>query len=227
MKTLTTFHDKELFIKFILLSTLAFGVHSNLRNSKSTIGLEPVKKNNIQNDEFGNFDVADVPNKPVVIAKMMKTLKPTISKAQNYELSMKIHEVLRKHDIPPQILLSIIDTESSFNQNAVSSTGDLSLAQINVEICNKEFERMKKPLIDSERLKKDERYALETMVKILTLIKNRYKEQDRRWYARYHSKTKRHKSLYLSKLESRMKKLESSNVSSFKKTTKPQMVAIQ
>lgn len=227
MKTLTTFQDKELFIKFILLSTLTFGVHSNVRNSKSTIGLEPVKKDNIHNDEFGNFDVVDVPNKPVVIAKMMKTLKPTISKAQSYELSMKIHEVLGKHDIPPQILLSIIDTESSFNQNAVSSTGDLSIAQINVEIWNKEFERMKKPLIDSERLKKDEMYALETMVKILTLIKNRYQQHDRRWYARYHSKTKKHKSLYLSKLESRMKKLESSNVSSFKKTKKPQLIALQ
>ena len=225
MKTLTTFQDKELFIKFILLSTLTFGVQSNVRNSKNITRLDPIKQDYIHNDEFGNFDVADVPNKPVVIAKMMKTLKPTISSTQKHELSMKIHEVLSKHDIPPQILLSIIDTESSFNQNAVSSTGDLSLAQINVEIWNKEFERMKKPLIDSERLKKDERYALETMARILTLIKNRYKH-DRRWYARYHSKTKKYKSLYLSKLEYRMKKLENSNVSSFKKTKKPQMIAL-
>lgn len=226
MKTLTTFQDKELIIKFILLSTLTFGVHSNIRNFKSMTRLQPIKQDNIHNDEFGNFDVADIPNKPVVIAKMMKTLKPTISSTQKHELSMKIHEVLSRYDIPPQILLSIIDTESSFNQNAVSSTGDLSLAQINVEIWNKEFERMKKPLIDSERLKKDEKYALETMVKILTLIKNRYKH-DRRWYARYHSKTKKHKSLYLSKLEYRMKKLENSNVSSFKKTKKPQLIALQ
>lgn len=226
MKTLTTFQDKELFIKFIILSTLTFGVHSNVRNSKSTTRLEPVQQDNIQNsDEFGNFDVANVPNKPVVIAKMMKTLKPTISSAKKHELSMKIHEVLRKHDIPPQILLSIIDTESSFDQNAVSSTGDLSLAQINVEIWNKEFERLKKPLIDSERLKKDERYALETMANILILIKKKYKH-DRRWYARYHSKTKKHKNLYLSKLESRMKKLETLNVSSFKKTKKPLMAAL-
>mgnify|MGYP005685300245 CR=1 FL=1 len=231
MKTLTTYvttiQEKELFLKFVLLSTLAIGVYSNVRNAKNAKGLEPVKLDNVYDDEFGNFDKAYVPNKPVVIAKMMKTLKPTMSKAQKHQLSMKIHAVLNKYNIPPQIVLSIIDTESSFNQNAVSSSGDLSLAQINVDVWNKEFERMKKPLIDSERLKRDEVYALDTMAQILTLLKDRYEKNDRRWYARYHSKTKKYKGLYLTKLERRMKKLEKSNIAGFKKTSKPQLLALQ
>ncbi|MBY0415605.1 MAG: transglycosylase SLT domain-containing protein [Bdellovibrionales bacterium] len=226
MKTLPVLQEKELFIKFVLISTLAFGVHSNIRNLKKMSVLEPVKQDNSSNDEFGNFDTVDIPNKPVVLAKMMKTLKPSIGTAKKHKLSMKIYDVLSKYDIPPQVMISIIDAESSFNQNMISSSGDLSIAQINVEVWNKEFERLKRPLIDTERLKHDERYALETMAKILTLLKNRYHKLDRRWYARYHSKTKKYKSLYLSKLEDRMKKLERTNISKFRKTTKPRILAL-
>lgn len=232
MKTLTTYvrtrQEKELFVKIVLLSTLAIGVYT-VRTPK-LVRVEPPKEDNIfgqYNDQFGDFDRAPVPNKPVVIAKMMKTLQPSMSKVQKNKLSLKMHQVLAKYDIAPQIVVSIIDTESNFNQDAVSSTGDLSMAQVNVEVWNREFARLNRPLIDSEKLKKDEVYALETMAEILTLLKNRYEKTDRRWYARYHSKSKKFKGLYLEKLERRMKKLEDSNVISFKKTSKPRLLALQ
>jgi hypothetical protein len=50
------------------------------------------------------------------------------------------------------------------------------------------------------------------MAQILQILKNRYEKKDRRWYARYHSKTKKHKREYLSKLELRLKLLEKSKL---------------
>ncbi len=230
MKTITTYvtngHEKKLFVKMVLLSTLAIGVYSNVRNTKNSKHV-PMKLDNVYSDQFGDFDKAYVPNKPVVLAKMMKTLKPSMSQLQKNDLSLKIHQVFSKYDIAPQIILSIIDTESNFNQAAVSSTGDLSMAQVNVEVWNKEFVRLNKEPIDSERLRNDEVYALETMAQILQLLKTNYEKTDRRWYARYHSKTKKYKELYLAKLEERMKKLEKADVMAFPKTIKPRLLAMQ
>lgn len=108
--------------------------------------------------------------------------------------------------------MAIIDTESSFNHEAVSSTGDLSLAQVNVNVWNKEFIRLNLAPIDTEKLKVDKTYALDVMGRILNILKSRYGKQDRRWYARYHSKTKKYKRNYLQKLESRMRLLEKSQI---------------
>ena len=230
MKTLTTYmtnaHEGKIFVKMILLSTLAIGVYTNVKSTKQK-RVEPLILDNVYSDQFSDFDKVLVPNKPVVIAKMMKTLKPSMNQSQKNDLSLKIHQVFSKYDIAPQIVLSIIDTESNFNQAAVSSTGDLSLAQVNVEVWNREFVRLNKEPIDTERLKNDEVYALETMAQILQILKTNYAKTDRRWYARYHSKTKKYKEIYLAKLEERMKKLEKSNALAFPKTIKPRLLAMQ
>lgn len=213
-------------IKIIILSTIAIGVCSHLKSTKSS-GVVVLKQDGIINDQFGDFDRAYVPNKPVVLARMIKTLKPTMGQAQKNDLSLKIHQVFSKHDIAPQIVLSIIDTESSFNQAAISSTGDVSMAQVNVEVWNKEYARLNRTLIDKERLKRDEVYALETMAEILVMLKHKYEKTDRRWYGRYHSKTRKHKEVYLAKLEERMKKMEKADVLAFPKTIKPRLLAMQ
>lgn len=228
MKTITinftSRKDKELFFKVVLLSTLAIGTYSNLKRFKNSKS-QPIKISNVYNDNFGDFDRANVPNRPPVIAKMISELKPSFSSAQKKDVAGKIHQVFKKHKIAPQIVVAIIDTESSFVQDAVSTSGDLSMAQVNAEVWNKEFQRMNLEMIDVERLKTDEVYSLEIMAQILDILKTRYEKKDRRWYARYHSKTQKYKRAYLAKLESRMKRLEKLNLVFKAKETKPRLLA--
>lgn len=219
MKAITTHlitnaKERELFIKLVLLSTITIGVCSNMKNKGAIVGtgVRPapieVKDVDLYVDTFGDFDQVKIPNKTPVIASMISTLKPGLTEAYRNEVASNIQQALKKYKIRPQIVLAIIDTESDFNQDAVSSTGDISMAQINVEVWNREFERMNAELIDAERLKEDKTYTMEQMGRILLLLKKRYEKVDRRWYARYHSGTKKHKHAYLTKLERRMKKLE-------------------
>jgi hypothetical protein len=80
-----------------------------------------------------------------------------------------------------------------------------------VEVWNVEFKRMKLPLIKkSELVKEDQAYAMKVMAQILSIIKSRYSNRDRRWYARYHSNTTKYKVDYLEKIEIRMKMLSES-----------------
>lgn len=201
--------DKQLVFKMIVLMNLSVVACSNLKSKSSKT--TPIKLSNMYKDtKTESFDRFYVPNRPPAIARMISVLKPRFSVAQRNKLAHKIHGALKKYQIPPQIVVAIIDTESNFNHKLVSSTGDLSLAQINVEVWNKEFARMKLELIDTERLIADEEYSLEIMAKILNVLKTRYEKNDRHWYARYHSKTMKYKKDYLTKLTSRMKLLERS-----------------
>lgn len=207
--------EKELFFKIVVLSGLSILVCSRLTKSSSISSKsETIKLTTIYRDNFGDFDKVHVPNKPPVIAKMISVLKPDFDSAQTQDVALKIHQAFSKYKIEPQIVVAIIDTESSFNHDVVSSTGDLSLAQVNVDVWNKEFVRMKMNPIETEKLKADQAYSLEVMAQILHILKTRYAKNDRRWYARYHSKTKKHKRVYLAKLETRMKMLEQSRVAS-------------
>lgn len=210
--TLANRTDKDVFIKIVLLSSIAIGAISGLKNGSSNV--QSIKITNIYQyaDPFGDFDKAPVPNKPPVIAEMISVLKPEFSLAKRTAVAKKIHKAFGKYQIQPQIVVAILDAESDFNQNAVSSSGDLSVAQVNVDVWNKEFERLKMMPIEVERLKADEAYSLEVMAQILHILKKRYEKKDRRWYARYHSKTQKHKNAYLDKLSTRMKLLEKSRV---------------
>jgi hypothetical protein len=221
---LVSIKDKELFFKVALISTLAIGVTVNMNNRKFS-KVRSIKIDHIYNDHFGNFDKVNIPNKSPMIAKMISVLRPNFSPVERHNVAAKIHLALTKYHIPPQIVVAIIDTESNFNQDAVSSTGDLSMAQVNAEVWNKEFLRMNLGAIDIERLKADESYSLEVMTQILHILKTRYEKKDRRWYARYHSRTEKHKKVYLLKLESRLKQLENANLL-FKTPSVPRLVAL-
>jgi hypothetical protein len=214
MKNITTNFiarsDKGLFYQIILVSTLTIGVCSLVKDKSTKI--DSIKISNVYNDQFGDFDKVHIPNKSPVIAKMISVLNPEFSSAKSNEVAVKIHQAFAKYKIEPQIIVAIIDTESNFNHELVSSSGDLSMAQVNVEVWNKEFMRMNLNLIEASKLKVDQAYSLEVMAQILQILKNRYEKKDRRWYARYHSKTKKHKREYLSKLELRLKLLEKSKL---------------
>ena len=214
MKNITTNFiarsDKGLFYQIILVSTLTIGVCSLVKDKSTKI--DSIKISNVYNDQFGDFDKVHIPNKSPVIAKMISVLNPEFSSAKSNEVAVKIHQAFAKYKIEPQIIVAIIDTESNFNHELVSSSGDLSMAQVNVEVWNKEFMRMNLNLIEASKLKIDQAYSLEVMAQILQILKNRYEKKDRRWYARYHSKTKKHKREYLTKLEFRLKLLEKSQL---------------
>ena len=159
--------------------------------------------------KYENFDRKPISKESFVIANMIAVVQPELQEKERNKVASQISIASKKFKIEPQIIVAIIDTESNFHADKVSSTGDVSVAQINVEVWNKEFIRMKKPPMIKGRIKMDQEYALMKMVEILNIIKTRYGKKDRRWYARYHSNTNKYKKDYLHKLEIRMKLLAS------------------
>lgn len=144
-----------------------------------------------------------------LISKMIESVSPELDKKKRANIAVSLYGASRKYEIDPKVMIAIIDTESDFKQEAVSSTGDVSLAQINTEIWNKEFTRMGLDKINKKLLKKDAAYALEKMGKILNILKTRHVKKDNKWYARYHSTTTKYKNMYDAKVQVKMRKIAS------------------
>lgn len=204
------YHPKQLIrIALIVLSILFIQSCSSVA-TKSVA--KPVKKisHGLQTSlppQYANFDKKKFPNDVLVISNMITIVQPEVDEDQRDTIASQISMALVQFKVEPQIIVAIIDTESNFQADKVSSTGDVSVAQINVEVWNKEFIRMKKEPLVKDRIKIDQEYALLKMVEILHILKTRYQKKDRRWYARYHSNTHRYKKDYLYKLEKRLKML--------------------
>ena len=160
--------------------------------------------------KYQNFDRKVYPNETFVIANMITVVQPELDEDERNIIASQISNAIKIYKVQPQIIVASIDTESDFKPNKISCTGDLSLAQINVEVWNKEFVRMKMQPMIKNKIKDDQDYALLKMAQILSIIKKRYEKKDRRWYARYHSNTNKYKSEYLHKLEIRLKMLATS-----------------
>ncbi len=170
-------------------------------------------KNKIAHEKFGNFDKVYIPNEAPLIAQMISIVQPELEINSRNKIANDIHHAIKRYKVEPQIIVALIDTESNFKYSMVSSTGDLSLGQVNVEVWNIEFARMKLPLIKKELLiTEDQSYAMEKMAQILSILKSRHSKRDRRWYARYHSNTTKYKIDYLRKIEIRMKMLADARI---------------
>ena len=150
-----------------------------------------------------------------LISQMIGAVSPELNYKKRDRIAMSLYQASKKYAVDPKIMIAIIDTESDFYQDRVSSTGDLSLAQINTEIWNKEFVRMGLDKINVKLLKKDEAYALGKMGTILSILKTRHAHNDSKWYARYHSQTKSLKNIYDQKVQVRLRKIASVTVASF------------
>lgn len=175
----------------------------------------PIKKKKSHDlySKLGNFDKVYIPNEAPLISHMISVVQPELEVNARNKIANDIHHAIKKYKVEPQIVVSLIDTESNFSYSKVSSTGDLSLGQVNVEVWNQEFKRMKLPLISKEKLvTEDQAYAMEKMAQILSILKKRHAKKDRRWYARYHSNTAKYKLDYLKKIEVRMKMLAGSRM---------------
>jgi hypothetical protein len=153
-------------------------------------------------------------NEVNVISKMIKAVQPNLDLEARNRIAYSLYATTKKYNVDPKIMIAIIGTESDFRNEKVSSTGDLSLAQINPVVWNKEFERMGMDKLNQKRLKKDEVYALSKMAEILTILKVRHAKKDAKWFARYHSHTKKYKHQYSVKVEKRLRMIASIQVAS-------------
>jgi hypothetical protein len=111
------------------------------------------------------------------------------------------------HHLDYKMMLSIIKVESSFDQSVVSSTGDVSVAQVNYDHWSPEFKRLHYPNLDKEKLKNDVFYSVKIMADILAIISKGH-QKDKLWYARYHSKTPNKKIPYAKKVSAELHLIE-------------------
>ncbi|MFA6238351.1 MAG: transglycosylase SLT domain-containing protein [Bacteriovorax sp.] len=196
------------FLQFaVAILSLAFIQSCSSLNSPEIKAKNSKNHKNEKSAKIENFDKESIPNESFVIANMISVVQPELIESDRNKIAVQISNALKKFKVEPQIMVAIIDTESDFKADKVSSTGDLSLAQINVDVWNKEFKRMKLKTMRKEKIIIDQQYALMKMAEILSIIKKRHAKKDRRWYARYHSNTHNHKKDYLQKLEIRMRML--------------------
>lgn len=144
-------------------------------------------------------------SKTSLTARKIFMLKTKLKEQEVETIASAINKSSKKYGISPDIFLSIIKTESNFDQKAVSPTGDISIAQINFKVWNKEFKRLKLPAINEFRLKTDPVYSISIMGKILSICKTRYSHKDPQWFARYHSNTTKYRTVYLNKLTNHKK----------------------
>lgn len=144
-----------------------------------------------------------------MIVKMIAAVQPKMNLKKRKKIAIAINRVSKKYAVDPKLMVAIISTESDFNNAAISSSGDLSLAQINTKVWNAEFSRLGLAKINTRLLKKNESYALNKMGKILSILKNRHAKKDAKWYATYHSKTKKFKNAYEGKVQNKLRMIAS------------------
>lgn len=120
-------------------------------------------------------------------------------------IAQSVYFHAKEKGIDPNLVLAVLMTESTFNQGAVSPTGDYGIGQINIKVWNKEFKRLKLKPLNSERVKADQDYAIKKTVEILAIVK---KDSDPYWIGRYHSKTPSLKIGYYNKIRGQLVKMD-------------------
>lgn len=138
------------------------------------------------------------------VKAVARLLAPHESEIEEY--AFWINNYSKKYNLDPYLILAIIKVESDFNQRAISSTGDYSLAQINYKVWKKELAR-KGVKLNFYKLKTNYAYALETMGYILKTLHDTYGKKDPKWYARYHSNTSKHKLAYYKRVNTQLTKI--------------------
>lgn len=150
----------------------------------------------LQSSQYSDYRL----NKDIKKEYIKTILEKVSNHPENEKIAMLIGSNANDIKIDPKIMMAIIKVESDFNQKAVSRTGDISMAQINLKVWNKEFKRLKLGKIDRKLLKKDYAYSIKIMAQILNIIKQRHNE-DPYWYARYHSNNQKSKMVYAKKMQ--------------------------
>lgn len=157
-------------------------------------------------------DISDLEfeiKKDEVLESIRNVVKPYIKDEKKLNNIVEaIYESSQSRKVDYALFLSILKVETTtFNQNAVSSSGDISVAQIKSEVWKDEFARLGKEPLDVEKLKTDSTYAIDRMGEILEMH-TKLKEKDPYWYARYHSKTPSRKLKYAIKVQKEYLKIK-------------------
>jgi hypothetical protein len=122
-----------------------------------------------------------------------------------HELATIITRETERFGLNSKVMVAIMRQESNFTQAAVSSSGDVSIAQINLKVWAPVL-KSHNVSIDVKRLKKDKAYAIGLMAWILKINKKNH-SGDPRWFLYYHSNKKVFQSQYFSRLKPILKKL--------------------
>lgn len=165
--------------------------------------------NSEQEDDIDDLIVSD----DDIINSIADVVSPYVKdKSKVEKIANAILETSKERKVDYLLFLSIMKVETTtFNQNAISSTGDVSIAQIKPEVWTKEFERLGREPLDVKRLKSDSSYAIDRMGEILE-IQNKYRKKDPVWYARYHSKTPEYKNAYAAKVQKEYVKIRNTQL---------------
>lgn len=134
------------------------------------------------------------------IKSKIQLLNPKIKSDYGDMLSLAIYNNANKYKINPDIFLALLMQESTFIQSKISTTGDISVAQINYRVWSKELKRLKIMTLDKGRLHRDPVYAINVMGIILDQIKSKYANRERLWFTRYHSNTIKRRIIYTNSL---------------------------
>lgn len=161
------------------------------------------------------------------VAKVIQSFyKKPISK--NLDLIAKaVVEASDDKDLDYKLMIAIMKVESDFRQHVVSSTGDISVAQIRYETWSEDLWKVKKIKLDRNRLKKDPKYAIQMMSEVLDVLRQRHADKDPHWYARYHSRTLTLKVPYMKKLHAQIEHINKSELSITKEKVKEVLSSLE
>lgn len=191
---------------------------SEIKKGNFGVSLEEITNHDIKlilslTEDQEDDDYSISLNKQEVISAIEEIIQPYVKESKKvHKIAESIFEASQDRKVDYLLFLSIMKVETTtFNQHAVSSTGDISIAQIKPEVWTEEFDRLGKEPLDIKRLKKDASYAIDRMGEILE-IQNGYKKKDPLWYARYHSKTPSKKLKYAQKVQKEYLKIKQTQV---------------
>lgn len=183
-------NKKNLLLIFLMISNLCFGITPYNFDYYHKKYMKDQILTSINTVDQAISDIVNLPN------------------LQRKRLAVVITLASKEYNLDPRIILSILYVESRFKQQALSNTGDFSIAQINYKVWEKSFKKINKKSLNFKQLKEDETYAIYRMAEILNFLQSTYSKNDPYWFALYHSSTLKYKNRYIGLLKKPMEKLK-------------------
>jgi hypothetical protein len=148
--------------------------------------------------------------KPYKVANIHKIKKAilTLKNIDNADqLAIHIKDSSDYFKVDPRLFVILMYVESGFDNNAVSETNDISIAQISMYHW-KNNPRLKKTGKFINKIDKNEALAIYVMGEILSILQKDHSKDDPHWFLRYHSNTLKFKDKYFRKVKSAFLKIK-------------------
>jgi len=137
-------------------------------------------------------------------SKIQAMIDQLVSVPDSDQIAGSILKASTKYQIEPEVLVALFMVESSFNQNAISSTGDIGIGQIN-PLWKNEFRTRHLGMLDLNRLRQDRDYNIQITAQILSLCK---KGGYKNYYGVFHSKTPSERKIYTLRVQSKLSEIK-------------------